>query len=223
MRDYKGVRDHRIADTEQGALRFTDGTQTGIAAWEITESAPDVHGRIYRTLRGWAANVTSSSAPGGRHCVPFPNGPAHLDRADLRGQPRLADLSVDCSTRSVAHPYPNTWDHPGYLLQMTWLARTLHPDGELTAPAWWPAVLGCARELDREAARILEYARPVNDAGTLLLRLPTEQADQLSDHQGTALLRAALTAYGRSRGRDAFGSQGLVTWIRLTSPDQPTA
>ncbi|MEV6404005.1 hypothetical protein AB0M58_13810 [Streptomyces bobili] len=222
MRDYQGVRDHRIADAEQGALRFTDGTQTGIADWEITESAPDVHGRIYRTLRGWATNVTGSNTLGDSHYVPFPNGPAHLFRADLRGHPQFADLNVDCSTHSVGRPYPHTWDHPGYLLQMTWLARTLNPDGELTAPAWWPAVLDCARELDQEAARILEYARPVNDSGSLLLRLPAEQASQLSHHQGTTLVRDALKAYGRRRAATC-SAPSLVTWVQLTSPDQPTA
>ena len=214
MRDYQGVRDHTIADTEQGTLRFADGTQTGIADWEITESAPDPHGRIYRTLRGWAANVTGTL--GDSDYVPFPNGPAHLFRAELRGQEPLADLSVDCSTHSVGRPYPHTWDHPGYLLHMTWLARTLNEDGELTAPAWWPAVLGWARELDRSTARILDHARPVNDAGNLRLRLPAHHA---RENNVQKLLVDALKAYGHHRGRDAYGPRGLVTWIQLSSPD----
>ncbi|WP_327223002.1 hypothetical protein OG229_02340 [Streptomyces platensis] len=119
--------DHRIAGTEHATLRFADGTETRIADWQIIEDAPTSQGHVYQTLRGWIANTYADTRDQVTHIVaPAPNGPARLLAAALRGREPLGDLDVDCNITTVGQPYPNTWDHPGYLFEMTWQARQIN-------------------------------------------------------------------------------------------------
>ena len=188
--------DHRVGATEHGMLRFADGTVTVIADYKIIEDAPDAYGRIYRTLRGWAIESPSG--------ISFPSGPARLSLADMRGQPLLCDTEVVCERKEIAAPDGSTWDHPGVLLAMTWLDRSVNP-------VWWPCLTRALHTIDNGVASLLEAARPVNDGGTLRLGLPADRTREFTALGGE---RAVVKALKKCNlyGAEALYGEANAIW-----------
>jgi hypothetical protein len=129
MKDWN-TDDHRIADTEHGTLVFLGHTPLVIADWEVTENAPDSDGRIYKSVGGWLANCEGSGRMGDPYVKPVPAGRAQLLRSELRGQQPIAHRDVHIDYESVSQPYPNTWDHPGYLVTVSWMDRRIDASGQ---------------------------------------------------------------------------------------------
>lgn len=128
MRDWN-TPDHHIADTDHGTLYFADGAQLVLADWQTTENAPDTDGRIYASVRGWLANGTGTGTVNDRYTQPIQAGRARLVRSELRGRQALTDLDVHIDYYNPGQPYPNTWDHPGYLVTVTWMDRRVDAAG----------------------------------------------------------------------------------------------
>lgn len=129
MRDWN-TPDHHIADTDHGTLHFTGGAQLVLADWQTTENAPDTDGRIYASVRGWLANGGGSGQPGDPYTKPVAAGRAHLVRSELRSQQPLTGLDVHVDYYNPGQPYPNTWDHEGTLVTVTWMDRRVDQDGQ---------------------------------------------------------------------------------------------
>lgn len=129
MQDYN-TPDHRIADTDHGTLVFAGSTPLVIADWEITETAPDSDGRIYKSVEGWRANSAGTGKMGDPYVKPVDAGRAQLIRSELRGQQPIAHRDVHVDYESVSQPYPNTWDHPGYLVTVCWMDRRIDASGQ---------------------------------------------------------------------------------------------
>lgn len=152
--------DHQIADTEHSALTFHDGKVLVLADWQVTEDAPDTDGRVWARLRGWVANTTGTGVFGDRYIQPVEAGPAQLVRAELRGRAPLDGLPVHVALEAVGRPHPNTWDHPGYLCTVSWLARRVDQDGrpvpetEVGLTRWTDPATG--REHDLTVAHLPE-------------------------------------------------------------------
>ncbi|MFC9067914.1 MULTISPECIES: hypothetical protein [Streptomyces] len=121
--------DHRIAGTDHATLLLAEGVLV-IADWELTEQAPDSDGRVYISLRGWAANVTGSGDVTDPYTAPVQAGRAHLVRADLRGRQPVIDRHVHLDYYPVGGPGGRTWDHPGYLATVTWADRRVDSNGD---------------------------------------------------------------------------------------------
>ncbi|MGW2401766.1 hypothetical protein ACWCYY_34955 [Kitasatospora sp. NPDC001664] len=121
--------DHHIADTEHGTLHFADGVQVVIADWEITEEAPDRDGRVYASVRGWLASSGGSGRIGDPYTKPIAAGRAHLVTTELRGRQPIEARDVHIDYTSVGQPYPNTWDHLGLLVSVSWMDRRLDEGG----------------------------------------------------------------------------------------------
>jgi hypothetical protein len=205
VKDWQHDPDHRIAGTEHGTLHFADGITTVIADWQAIDDAPDAQGRIYRTIRGWATTWTDPERRPDNSPLPpplearFPKGRAQLHRTDLRGQPTLTDREVVCYRTVVTPPYPNTWDHPGLLLSMTWLDRNAHPGGDTTAPAWWPMIHQRIRRHSAVLADLLNDAHPIADGDLLWLRLDAQNAAEVRAANGEKLMARSLRHPGGPR------------------------
>lgn len=134
--------DHHIADTEHGTLTFTDGVTLVIADWQFTENAPDSDGRIYAEVSGWLVNGGGTGRVDDPHTEPIEAGRARLVRTELRGRTPLADRDVLVAYYSPGQPYPNTWDHVGTLVTVSWMDRRVDqsgqpiPDGKTGSTEW---------------------------------------------------------------------------------------
>ncbi|WP_031522599.1 hypothetical protein [Streptomyces sp. NRRL F-5123] len=121
--------DHHIADTDHGILRFAGDVDLVLADWEFTENAPDADGRVYASVRGWLVNGTGTGKVSDRYTEPLEAGRARLVRGELRGRQALTDLNVHIGYDTPVQPYPNTWDHPGCLVTVSWMDRRIDADG----------------------------------------------------------------------------------------------
>ncbi len=121
--------DHRITGTEHGTMHFADGVQAVIADWQITEDAPDHDGRVYASVRGWLANSSGSGRTGDPYTKPIAAGRAHLVTTELRGRQPIEARDVHVRFTSPGKPHPNTWDHPGLLVTISWMDRRLDANG----------------------------------------------------------------------------------------------
>jgi len=124
MKDWN-TPDHHITDTDHGTLHFTDGTRLVIADWQVTENAPDTDGRVYASIRGWLTNGGGTGRPGDPYTQPIDAGRARLVHSELRGRQPLSERNVHIDYYTPGQPYPNTWDHPGYLVTVSWMDRRL--------------------------------------------------------------------------------------------------
>ncbi|WP_149030213.1 hypothetical protein [Kitasatospora sp. MBT66] len=85
---------------------------------------------------------------------------AALLLAELRGRESLRDLTVHVDVRYPGKPVPNTWDHPGALATVSWMARRIDltgrevPETEIGSTRWTDP--GTGREFDLEADFLLE-------------------------------------------------------------------
>lgn len=120
--------DHHIADTEHGTLHFADGLRLVLADWKITEYAPDHDGLVTTEVRGWLANWNGAGTVYDPYTMPVARGSARLVTTELRGHRPVTDRDTHVSYSTVGKPYPNTWDHPGYLATVSW--STHHADPE---------------------------------------------------------------------------------------------
>ena len=66
---------------------------------------------------------------GDPYVKPVEAGRARLVRSEMRGRQPLTDLDVHVGYESVGQPYPNTWDHPGYLVTVSWMDRRIDASG----------------------------------------------------------------------------------------------
>ncbi|MFJ1751186.1 hypothetical protein ACIOJD_33900 [Streptomyces sp. NPDC088116] len=121
--------DHTIADTEHGIINFADGLPLVIADWQVTEDAPDRDGRVYASVRGWIVNGGGSGCIDDPYTEPIEAGRARLVRSQLRGRPPMADLDVHVDYYAVDRPYPNSWDHRGRQVTVTWMDRRIDAEG----------------------------------------------------------------------------------------------
>ncbi|MER5354685.1 hypothetical protein ABT093_30680 [Kitasatospora sp. NPDC002551] len=159
---------HLIADTDHATVTFTGGIELVLADWQTTEAAPDRDGRVYATLRGWIANTEGSGTHTDPYTRPVQAGRAQLVLAELRGREPLRDLPVHIDIHHAGKPHPNTWDHPGYLCTLTWLARRVDAGGnpvletEIGSTRWTDPDSG--REWDLSAAYLPE-GEPYNPLG----------------------------------------------------------
>lgn len=122
--------DHRISGTDHGTLYFTDDTQLVVADWEATENAPDSDGRVYARIRGWLANGSGSGRSHDPYTEPVEAGRARLVRSELRGRQPLTDLNVHVDYYNPGKPYPNTWDHRGCIVTVSWMDRRIDANGQ---------------------------------------------------------------------------------------------
>ncbi|MEU8927360.1 hypothetical protein AB0D10_41660 [Kitasatospora sp. NPDC048545] len=122
MRDWN-TPDHHVADTEHGTLRFADGTQPVIADWQVTEDAPDRDGLVRTSIRGWLTNGSGSGRLDDPYTKPIKAGPARLVTTELRGRVPVRDRDVHIGYHHPGKPYPNTWDHVGWLVTVSWNDR----------------------------------------------------------------------------------------------------
>ncbi|MDX3232516.1 hypothetical protein [Streptomyces sp. ME19-01-6] len=122
--------DHHIADTEHGTLYFADDVQLVIADWQIRENAPDSDGRVYTSVRGWLMNYSGTGRAGDPYTEPIEAGRARLIRTELRGRQPLTDRDVHVDYYTPGQPSPNTWDHPGYLVTVSWMDRRIDQNGQ---------------------------------------------------------------------------------------------
>ncbi|MFE6743866.1 hypothetical protein [Streptomyces tubercidicus] len=143
MKDWN-TPDHHIADTEHGTLHFAGDVPLVIADWEITEAAPNHDGRVHTSVRGWLVNGGGSGRVDDPHTEPIEAGPAHLTRTELRGRPPVADLDVHVDYYSPIQPWPNTWDHRGCLVTVSWMDRRIDAGGRPIPDAPVPERLGGA-------------------------------------------------------------------------------
>ncbi|WP_432092033.1 hypothetical protein [Streptomyces sp. NRRL F-5630] len=121
--------DHRIADAEHGTLVFEGDVELVLADWQVTEDAPDADGRVYASIRGWLANSGGSGRVRDPYTQPVEDGRARLLRTELRGLKSVTGQDVHLSYHAVGRPYPNTWDHPGYLTTVSWMVRRIDEHG----------------------------------------------------------------------------------------------
>ncbi|MGW3077864.1 hypothetical protein [Kitasatospora sp. NPDC001132] len=129
MRDWN-TPDHRIADTEHGTLHFADGIRLVIADWQVTENAPDRDGHVTTEIRGWLANGGGTGTLDDPYTKPIASGPARLVTTDLRGRRPVADRGVSIRYYQPSRPYPNTWDHRGWLVTVSWSDHRADQDDE---------------------------------------------------------------------------------------------
>lgn len=122
--------DHHIAGTDHGTLHFTGDVALVLADWQVTENAPDADGRIYASVRGWLANGTGTGTVNDPRTEPIEAGRARLVRSELRGRQALTDLDVHVDYYNPGRPYPNTWDHPGCLVTVSWMDRRVNAAGQ---------------------------------------------------------------------------------------------
>jgi len=122
--------DHTIADTEHGTLYFTDCVTVVIADWQVSEEAPDSDGRVYARIEGWLANGGGTGREGDLYTKPIRAGRARLLRTELRGRQPVSDRDVHLHYEGVGQPHPNTWDHPGTLVHVSWMDRRIDADGQ---------------------------------------------------------------------------------------------
>lgn len=122
--------DHHIAGTDHGALHFAGDVPLVLADWQVTENAPDADGRVYASIRGWLANGGGSGQADDRYTEPVQAGRARLVRSDLRGRQPLTDLDVHVDYYNPGRPYPNTWDHRGCLVTVSWMDRRIDAHGQ---------------------------------------------------------------------------------------------
>ncbi|MBB1244803.1 hypothetical protein GL263_14685 [Streptomyces durbertensis] len=147
MKDWNTA-DHTIANTEHGILHFTGDVPLVIADWEYTEAAPDSDGRVYASLLGWLANGGGTGRTNDPYTEPIEAGRAHLVRTELRGRQPLTDLDVHVTYHSVGQPYPNTWDHHGCQVTVSWMDRRINangqpiPEDEIGSTEWTHPVTG---------------------------------------------------------------------------------
>ncbi|MFE3505489.1 hypothetical protein ACFXPX_04680 [Kitasatospora sp. NPDC059146] len=152
--------DHQIAQAERAILTFTGGRTLILADWQITENAPNPDGRVYAELRGWAANTGGAGTAQDPCTMPVESGRAQLVLAELRGREPLRDLAVHVGVGYPGKPFPNTWDHPGALATVSWMARRVDengrqvPETEIGSTRWTDP--GTGREFDLEAAFLLD-------------------------------------------------------------------
>jgi hypothetical protein len=129
MKDWN-TDDHHIADTDHGTLTFEGDVKMVIADWEVTEAAPDTDGRIYKFVEGWVANDTGSGTFDDPYVKPLDAGRARLVRSELRGQQPFTDRDAHVAYDNVGRPHPNTWDHPGHLVTISWMDRRIDQNGQ---------------------------------------------------------------------------------------------
>ncbi|MGW3491365.1 hypothetical protein [Streptomyces sp. NPDC001054] len=133
---------HHITDTEHGTLVFEGDVELILADWQVTENAPDADGRVYASIRGWLANSGGFGRVRDPYTQPVDDGRARLLRTSLRGLKSVTDKDVHLDYYGVTQPYPNTWDHPGYLTTVTWMDRRLDacgheiPETEIGRTTW---------------------------------------------------------------------------------------
>ncbi|MFB7852813.1 hypothetical protein ACFC34_38170 [Streptomyces sp. NPDC056053] len=143
--------DHHIADTEHGTLILADDVTLVIADWEVTENAPDRDGRVYTSVRGWLVNGGGTGRVDDPYTEPIDAGRARLVRTELRGREPVTDRDVHIDYHSVGRPYPNTWDHRGCQVTVSWMDRRIDAHGRpipdqapaLTSPALAVACPAC--------------------------------------------------------------------------------
>ncbi|WP_030997770.1 hypothetical protein [Streptomyces sp. NRRL F-5630] len=151
--------DHRIADTEHGTLVFEGDAELVLADWQVTEDAPDADGRVYASIRGWLANSGGSGRVRDPYTQPVADGRARLLHTNLRGLKNVTDRDVHLDYYGVTQPYPNTWDHPGYLTTVSWMDRRLDargheiPETEIGRTQWTHPETGRVFDLTKAYAR----------------------------------------------------------------------
>ncbi|MGW2109514.1 hypothetical protein [Streptomyces sp. NPDC001948] len=145
--------DHHIADTEHGTLTFADGITLVIADWEVTENAPDRDGRIYASVCGWLVNGGGTGRVDDPYTEPIEDGRARLVRTELRGREPVTDRDVHIDYHLVGRPYPNTWDHRGCQVTVSWMDHRIDahghriPEDEIGRTEWTNPATGQVYDL----------------------------------------------------------------------------